>query len=104
MLASVAAPTTSRRRDVRGLVQRETDGRVQCPPPMNEDRPYPVSYATPYPTRRSRLLVVKIALMIVLDIYYSTSIFFEAALLIALTGFVATAALGRYLARGNVME
>jgi len=42
--------------------------------------------------------------MIVLDIYYSTSVFFEAALLIALTGFVATAAFARYLARGKVMD
>jgi len=45
-----------------------------------------------------------IALMIVLDIYYSTSVFFESALLIALTGFVATAAFARYLARGKVMD
>lgn len=44
------------------------------------------------------------ALMIVLDIYHSTSVFFEAALLIALTGFVSTAAFARYLARGNVMD
>jgi multicomponent K+:H+ antiporter subunit F len=50
------------------------------------------------------LYINTIALMIVLDIYHSTSVFFEAALLIALTGFIATAALARYLARGNVME
>jgi multicomponent K+:H+ antiporter subunit F len=50
------------------------------------------------------LYVNTIALMIVLDISQSTSVFFEAALLIALTGFVATAALARYLARGNVMD
>jgi multicomponent K+:H+ antiporter subunit F len=50
------------------------------------------------------LYVNTIAFMIVLDIYHSTSVFFEAALLIALTGFVATAALARYLARGNVMD
>ena len=50
------------------------------------------------------LYINMIALMIVLDIYHSTSVFFEAALLIALTGFIATAALARYLARGNVME
>jgi multicomponent K+:H+ antiporter subunit F len=45
-----------------------------------------------------------IALMVILDIYYSTSVFFEAALLIALTGFVATAAFARYLTRGKVMD
>jgi multicomponent K+:H+ antiporter subunit F len=50
------------------------------------------------------LYINTIALMIVLDVYHSTAVFFEAALLIALTGFVATAALARYLARGKVME
>ena len=50
------------------------------------------------------LYINTIALMIVLDIYYSTSGFFEAALLIALTGFVATVAFARYLARGKVMD
>jgi len=50
------------------------------------------------------LYINAIALLIVLDIYRSTSVFFEAALLIALTGFVATAALARYLARGTVMD
>lgn len=50
------------------------------------------------------LYINTIAMMIVLDIHLSSSIFFEAALLIALTGFIATAALARYLARGNVME
>lgn len=50
------------------------------------------------------LYVNTIAFMIVLDMYHSTSVFFEAALLIALTGFVATAALARYLAHGNVMD
>jgi multicomponent K+:H+ antiporter subunit F len=50
------------------------------------------------------LYINTIALLIVLGIHLSTAVFFEAALLIALTGFVATAALARYLARGNVME
>ena len=44
------------------------------------------------------------ALLIVLGVHFSTPVFFEPALLIALTGFVATAALARYLARGNVMD
>jgi multicomponent K+:H+ antiporter subunit F len=50
------------------------------------------------------LYINTIALLIVLDIHLSTSVFFEAALLIALTGFVATVALARYLARGTVMD
>jgi len=50
------------------------------------------------------LYINTIGLMIVLDIYYSTSVFFEAALLIALTGFIATAALARYLTRGKIMD
>lgn len=50
------------------------------------------------------LYINAIALLIVLDIYLSTSVFFEAALLIALTGFVATVALARYLARGHIMD
>ncbi|MGE3151334.1 MAG: K+/H+ antiporter subunit F [Nitrospiraceae bacterium] len=62
----------------------------------------------PHPADRvlafDTLYINTIALLIVLDIYLSTSMFFEAALLIALTGFVATAALARYLAHGKVME
>ncbi|MGE3976479.1 MAG: K+/H+ antiporter subunit F [Nitrospira sp.] len=62
----------------------------------------------PHPADRvlalDTLYINTIALLIVLDIYLSTSIFFEAALLIALTGFVATASLARFLARGKVME
>jgi len=50
------------------------------------------------------LYINTIALLIVLDIHLSTSVFFEATLLIALTGFVATVALARYLARGTVMD
>ena len=50
------------------------------------------------------LYVNTIALMVVLNIYYSTSVFFEAALLIALTGFVATTAFARYLVRGKVTD
>jgi len=50
------------------------------------------------------LYINTIALLIVLDIHLSTSMLFEAALVIALTGFVATAALARSLASGKVME
>jgi multicomponent K+:H+ antiporter subunit F len=50
------------------------------------------------------LYVNVLALLIVLGIWDSSSIYFEAALLIALMGFVATVALARYLARGDVMD
>jgi len=50
------------------------------------------------------LYVNAVALLIVLGIYDSSSIYFEAALLIALMGFVGTVALSRYLARGDVMD
>jgi len=50
------------------------------------------------------LYVNAVALLVVLGIYDSSSIYFEAALLIALMGFVGTVALSRYLARGDVMD
>jgi multicomponent K+:H+ antiporter subunit F len=50
------------------------------------------------------LYVNAVALLVVLGIYDSSSIYFEAALLIALMGFVATVALARYIARGDVMD
>ncbi|MGZ8267174.1 MAG: K+/H+ antiporter subunit F [Burkholderiales bacterium] len=50
------------------------------------------------------LYIDTVALLIVLGIDSSSGIFFEAALLIALTGFIGTVSLARYLARGDVME
>jgi len=50
------------------------------------------------------LYVNAVALLIVLGIYDNSAIYFEAALLIALMGFVATVALARYIARGDVMD
>jgi multicomponent K+:H+ antiporter subunit F len=62
----------------------------------------------PHPADRilafDTLYINTVAFLIVLDIHLFTSLFFDAALLIALTGFVATAALARYVARGRVME
>lgn len=43
-------------------------------------------------------------LLVVMGIRESSSIYFEAALLIALMGFVGTVALARYLARGDVVD
>ncbi|MGZ8264372.1 MAG: K+/H+ antiporter subunit F [Burkholderiales bacterium] len=50
------------------------------------------------------LYIDTVALLMVLGIDSSSGIFFEAALLIALTGFIGTVSLARYLARGDVME
>jgi multicomponent K+:H+ antiporter subunit F len=45
-----------------------------------------------------------VALVVLLGIRYGTELYFEAALLIALLGFVSTVALARYLSRGDVIE
>ena len=45
-----------------------------------------------------------VALVILLGIRHGNELFFEAALLIALLGFVSTVALARYLSRGDVIE
>jgi multicomponent K+:H+ antiporter subunit F len=50
------------------------------------------------------LYVNAVALLVMFGIQDRTSIYFEAALLIALMGFVGTVALSRYLARGDVMD
>jgi len=50
------------------------------------------------------LYVNTIALLIMLGIAINDNIYLEAALVIAMLGFVGTVALGRYLARGEVVE
>ena len=50
------------------------------------------------------LYINAVALLILLGIHHGTTVYFEAALLIALMGFVATVALARYSARGDVMD
>ena len=50
------------------------------------------------------LYINTVALLILLGMHLDSSFYFEAALLIALMGFVATVALARYLAHGNVMD
>ncbi|MCY0967356.1 K+/H+ antiporter subunit F [Parathalassolituus penaei] len=45
-----------------------------------------------------------IAMIILLGIYFDTSLYFEAALLIAMLGFVSTAAVSKYLLRGDIIE
>jgi multicomponent K+:H+ antiporter subunit F len=50
------------------------------------------------------LYVNAVALAILLGIRLSTLLLFEAALIIAMLGFVSTVALARYISRGDVIE
>jgi len=50
------------------------------------------------------LYINSIALLILLGMQLDTRIYFEAALLIAMMGFVGTVALCKYLLRGDIIE
>lgn len=50
------------------------------------------------------LMINSIALLVLFDIRLSLGILFEAAMLIALMGFVGTVAMTKYLLRGDVIE
>ena len=50
------------------------------------------------------LYINSIALLILLGLHLSSALYFEAALLIAIMGFVCTVALSKYLLRGDIME
>ena len=50
------------------------------------------------------MVINAIGLIVLLGILYSTTMYFEAALLIAMVGFVTTVAFCKYLLRGNVIE
>lgn len=50
------------------------------------------------------LYINSIALLILLGINLNSTLYFEAALLIAVMGFIATLALSKYLLRGDIME
>jgi len=50
------------------------------------------------------LVVNAIAMVVLIGIYYGTGIYFEAALLFAMVGFLTTVAYCKYILRGNVME
>jgi multicomponent K+:H+ antiporter subunit F len=50
------------------------------------------------------LYVCTVALVIVLGIRLNSDLLFEAALIIAMLGFVSTVALARYISRGDVIE
>lgn len=50
------------------------------------------------------LYINSIALLILLGIHLQSTLYYEAALLIALMGFMGTLALSKYLLRGDIME
>ena len=50
------------------------------------------------------LVINAIALIVVLGLWFRTTMYFEAALLFAMVGFVTTVAFCKYLLRGNVIE
>lgn len=62
------------------------------------------------PTLQDRILALdtmyinSIALIILYGIHEGTGLYFEAALLIAMLGFVSTSALCKYLLRGDLIE
>lgn len=45
-----------------------------------------------------------VALIVMLGMLWGNRLWFEAALLVAMLGFVSTVALGRYIGRGDVVE
>ena len=50
------------------------------------------------------LYVNSVALLVLIGIYFDTTVFFEVALIIAMMGFVSTVALAKYLLRGDIIE
>ncbi len=50
------------------------------------------------------LYINTIALLVLLGIHLAQTYYFEAALIIALMGFISTVALCKYLLRGNIIE
>ncbi len=50
------------------------------------------------------LYVNACALLVLLGIYFSTALFFEAALVIALLGFIGTVVLSKFMIRGDIVE
>jgi len=50
------------------------------------------------------MYINSIALILLYGIYNQTPLYFEAALLIAMLGFVSSVAFGKYLLRGDIIE
>jgi multicomponent K+:H+ antiporter subunit F len=50
------------------------------------------------------LYINALALMVALGLLFNTKVYFEAALVVAMVGFIGTLVLAKFVARGNVME
>jgi multicomponent K+:H+ antiporter subunit F len=50
------------------------------------------------------LYVNACALLVLVGIYFGTTLFFEAALVIALLGFIGTVVLSKFMVRGDIVE
>ena len=50
------------------------------------------------------LVINAIALIVLVGLWYRTAMYFEAALLFAMVGFLTTVALCKFLLRGNIIE
>jgi multicomponent K+:H+ antiporter subunit F len=50
------------------------------------------------------MFINAIALMVLFGLWLGTGIFFEAAMIIAMLGFVSTVAYARFILRGNIIE
>lgn len=50
------------------------------------------------------MYINSIALLIIYGIYQGSALYFEAALLLAVMGFIGTVALSKYLLRGDIIE
>lgn len=50
------------------------------------------------------LVINSIALIILVSLWFGTAMYFEAALLFAMVGFLTTVAICKFLLRGNVIE
>ena len=50
------------------------------------------------------MYINSIALLLVYGVYVSTQLYFEAALLIAMLGFVSTVAICKFMLRGDIIE
>jgi multicomponent K+:H+ antiporter subunit F len=50
------------------------------------------------------LFINTIALLVLLGIHFDSAVYFESALVLALMGFIGTAAFSKYLLRGDIIE
>ena len=55
-------------------------------------------------SRPAKASATAVRLVVLLGLRWQTPLLFEAALIVALLGFVGTVALARYLSRGDVVE